>query len=166
MIEIYPNLFVGSLNDYNNLTNKEQWKVVQACKEPCHRDALGYKSRGAPLNHPERMVAYRDNKLILNLVDSNNFTNLPQNINDDITSTIETAIKFINEHIENYKVLVHCNLGMSRSPSIALLYLKKHTNTFEKNVDYEQARNYFKTTLYQNYSPNQSMIEVIKELWE
>ena len=36
-----------------------------------HRQALGYRSRGAPKDHPEYLVARRGNRLILNIVDAN-----------------------------------------------------------------------------------------------
>lgn len=46
MIEVYPKLFVGNQQDYD-LTVKTQadWRVVHACKEPYHRQALGYGGR-------------------------------------------------------------------------------------------------------------------------
>lgn len=165
MIEIHPNLFVGSLADYQNLTTQSQWKVVQACKEPCHRDALGYKTQDAPKNHPEHLVAYRDNRIILNLVDSDNFHVLPQNIKDDINFIVETAIQFIHVNIQYFPVLIHCNWGMSRSPSIALLYLKKYTDAFSKDLSFEQAKQYFKNALYHKYAPNNSMKELLSTLW-
>ena len=41
---------------------------------------------------------------------------------------VDTALGAIDRHIGEFKVLVHCNQGLSRSPSIALLYLLKHTD--------------------------------------
>ncbi|MDZ7721057.1 MAG: dual specificity protein phosphatase [Balneolaceae bacterium] len=93
--------------------------MVHACKEPCHRQALGYSGRGAPKDHPEYLMAKRGNRLILNLVDAKD----PAFISKEI---IDEALSFIDEQLSNgQKVLVHCNQGQSRSPGIGLLYLAK-----------------------------------------
>ncbi|MDZ7721064.1 MAG: hypothetical protein U5K72_19745 [Balneolaceae bacterium] len=69
MTEIQPNLFIGNENDYEfNVKDQEGWSVVHACKEPYHRQALGYSGRGAPKDHPEYLMAKRENRLILKLV--------------------------------------------------------------------------------------------------
>jgi len=74
MIEVYLNLFVGDQSDYEiNVATQEGWAVVHACKEPYHRQALGYRVRGAPKDHPEYLVARRGNRLILNIVEDEVF---------------------------------------------------------------------------------------------
>jgi len=131
MTEIHKNLFIGNKNDYEfKVKNQEGWNVVHACKEPYHRQALGYSGRGAPKNHPEYLIAKRGNRLILNLVDVEN----PAYIAKEI---IDEALKFIDQSLkEGRKILVHCNQGMSRSPGIGLLYLAKegiiYNSTFEE----------------------------------
>ena len=51
MIEIYPNLYIGHQGDYEYLVQgQDGWAVVHACKEPYHRDLLGYTTQGAPMN--------------------------------------------------------------------------------------------------------------------
>lgn len=77
MIEVYPNLFVGDEADYRIVLNMSGWFIVHACKEPFHRQALGYAGRGAPKDHPEYLVAERDGRLILNLVDAPNPAYIP-----------------------------------------------------------------------------------------
>ncbi len=53
MIEIHPNLYVGHQGDYEYLVQgQDGWAVVHACKEPYHRNLLGYTTRGAPKDHP------------------------------------------------------------------------------------------------------------------
>ena len=146
MIEIYQNLFVGNQDDYElTVARQGGWAVVHACKEPYHRTALGYRGRGAPKDHPEYLVARRGDRLILNLVDADNPAYIPQEI-------IDAALGFISEKLaENLKVLVHCNQGMSRSPSIGLLYLVQQTDKLPKTsfVDAERA---FRD-LYPLYNP-------------
>lgn len=145
MTEIYPNLFVGNLIDYEQNQLNEDFYFVQACKEPCHRKALGYTGRSADENHPEYLIAYRERRIILNMIDpptSKYFENV----------LFEKSLNFINEHLINgKKVLVHCNQGFSRSPSIALLYLA----TIKKidNSSFESAELDF-LKLYPSYKPS------------
>ena len=57
MIEVYSRLFVGHQGDYDNdVSGRTGWAVVHACKEPYHRQALGYRSQGAPKGHPEYLI--------------------------------------------------------------------------------------------------------------
>lgn len=63
MIEIHTNLYVGNETDYEHkVKNQEGWDVIHACKEPYHREALGYSGRGAPKAHPEYLMAKRENR--------------------------------------------------------------------------------------------------------
>lgn len=82
MIEVYPNLFVGNEVDANSILNQSGWFVVHACKEPFHRQALGYSGRAAPKTDPEYLIAKRDNRLILNLVDAADPAYIPKEIID------------------------------------------------------------------------------------
>ncbi len=118
MKEVYPNLFVGSQIDYEEIVaGQEGWMVLHACKEPYHRQALGYSGRAAPRDNPEYLVARRGNRLILNMVDVDN----PDFFDKGM---IDAGLNFIDEALQNHKkILIHCNLGESRSPSIALLYM-------------------------------------------
>ncbi|XMB73000.1 dual specificity protein phosphatase [Mycoplasmatota bacterium WC30] len=119
MIEIYKNLYIGNQIDYESLVDKDSYFIVQACKDPYHREALGYTGRGALKTHPEYYFAYRQNKLICNLVDVANPDYIPDTI-------INEALNFIYKHIsKGERVFVHCNQGMSRSAVIGLMYLKE-----------------------------------------
>lgn len=118
MIEVAPRLWVGSQADYETIVRPESgWCVVHACKEPYHREALGYTGRAAPKDHPEYLVARRDNRLILNLVDVDD----PKYVH---TELIAAALGFIGESLAAGKrCVIHCNQGRSRAPSIAMMYL-------------------------------------------
>ena len=117
MKEITDNLFIGSQEDYElNVKFQPDWFVIHACKEPYHRQALGYTGRAVANTHPEYLIAERGNRLILNLVDVED----PKYIVKEI---IDKAILTIDEKIKAKKILVHCNQGMSRSATIGLLYL-------------------------------------------
>ncbi|HVB57494.1 MAG TPA: hypothetical protein VNE63_13870 [Candidatus Acidoferrales bacterium] len=109
MIEVHHNLFVGSQEDEVSIGGQSAWFVVHACKEPYHRQALGYTGRAAAKDHPEYLIARRPGRLILNLVDAADVNYIPAEI-------IDTALNDIHQNITSTKVLVHCNQGLSRSP--------------------------------------------------
>lgn len=121
MREVFDNFFIGNEMDYETkVRGDDSWAIVHACKEPYHRQALGYSGRGAPKGHPEYLIARREERLILNLVDVDD----PAYIHKDI---IDAAISFIAEQLaKGKKVLLHCNQGASRSAGIGLLYLARH----------------------------------------
>ena len=158
MVEIYNNLFIGNQDDYEGKVRAQpNWAVVQACKEPYHRQALGYSGRGAPQNHPEYLVAKRGNRIILNLVDVDN----PDWVSPII---IDEAIRFIKSNLESGKnVLVHCNQGMSRSAGIGLLYLS--TQGYFRGESFEVAENKYRTSIYPEYNPSQGIRGYIIRNW-
>ena len=160
MKEVCNDLFVGNQDDYeyNIKNNINDWYVIQACKEPYHRQALGYTGRGAPKNHSEYLIAKRGNRLILNLVDVNDPSYVAKEIIDEAISFIKDGIK------SNKKVLVHCNQGMSRSPSIAMLYLAIHTDLLDKN-SFEESEKIFKE-IYPNYVPANGIRQFMINNWK
>ena len=150
MIEIYPNLYIGDEHAYESTVRHEPgWCVVHACKEPYHRQALGYTGRAAPKDHPEYLIARRGNRLILNLVDAPD----PAYIQQDI---VDTALEFIDAGLKaGNRVLVHCNEGCSRSPGIGLLYLAKYTDRLPGG-DLLLAEEVFRS-IYPPYNPKRGM---------
>ncbi|XP_057670264.1 probable dual specificity protein phosphatase DDB_G0283417 [Diorhabda carinulata] len=52
----------------------------------------------------------------------------------ELKSTLDIAIRFIDQHIDCNQILVHCNAGVSRSASIVIGYL-----ILKKGFDYEGA---------------------------
>ena len=156
MIEVHHNLFVGSEDDEVSLRGQGGWFVVHACKEPYHRQALGYTGRGAPKNHPEYLIARRPGRLILNLVDAESINYIPEEI-------IDAALSGIHQNIASSKVLVHCNQGRSRSPSIAFLYLLKFTNVFRRQDPIQDLKDFLK--IYPDYDPKQGMADYVKLNW-
>lgn len=146
MIEIYPNLFIGSDADVGSWRKADP--IVHACKEPYHRNALGYSSRGAPKDHPEYLYAIRGNALCLNLVDAEDPKYIPEEV-------INTALYFVQKHRTHSRVLVHCNEGRSRAPGIGFLYLSTHTPLFRQQ-NYDHAREKF-MQIYPDYAPKLGM---------
>jgi hypothetical protein len=156
MIEISENLFIGDQLDYeNNVKYSKDYYVIHACKEPYHRQALGYSGRGAPKNHPEYLIANRTNRMICNLVDSDDYNYVPMSI-------IESILQTIKYKIRNCSVLVHCNQGQSRSAVIGLLYLKETTSL--GNLSFHEAEAAFRK-IYPPYNPNKGMRDFAFKYW-
>lgn len=158
MLEIYPQLFIGAAADYETtVCHQPGWAIVHACKEPYHRDALGYTSQAAPKTHPEYLIARRGHRLILNLVDAPNPAYIPKEI-------IDAALAFIHTNRETgSRVLVHCNQGASRAPIIGLLYLAHHTNAINATT-FTAAEQEFRQR-YPPYAPGPGMRDFASQHW-
>jgi hypothetical protein len=156
MIEVFPNLHVGSERDEQSLRGQAGWFFIHACKEPYHRQALGYTGRAAVKTHPEYLIARRNDRLILNLVDVDD----PSYISPDI---IDAALDAIRDNIQRSKILLHCNQGQSRSPGIALLYLLRHTDRLAP-TDMAAAIAAFRA-IYPPFAPARGMAEYIRLNW-
>jgi len=158
MIEIHPGLYVGDERDYYQVEHETGWRVVHACKEPFHRQALGYVGRAAPREHPEYLIARRGDRLILNLVDAPDPAYIPREI-------IDAAIEFIRESLaEGHRVLVHCNQGESRSPGIGLLYLVACTERLPRDT-LEHAETSYRA-VYPLYNPGRGVRGFMAANWE
>ena len=158
MKEVFPNLFVGTESDYeNNKALLDKWCVVHACKEPYHRNALGYTGRGAPKDSPYYLFLYDDNQhLVMNIVDANS----PLFFSDEL---INEAINYcLNGLKTGKKVLIHCNQGESRAPSIALLLLRK-LDIYQ--CSFEDAVTDFKKR-YPLYDLKTGIYQYIQSRWE
>lgn len=158
MIEILPRLFVGTEGDYAARVQHETgWWVVHACKEPYHRQLLGYTGQGAPKTHPEYLHARRDKRLFLNLVDVPD----PNYVAKEI---IDTALAFIGQGLKSgERVLVHCNQGESRSPSIGLLYLAARAGALPVTSLIEAEAQY--RTIYPPYNPKAGIRGFLLKHW-
>lgn len=157
MIEIEKGLFIGNQDDYElTVKHKSEWVIIHACKEPYHRQLLGYTGKGAPKNHPEYLIARRENRLFLNLVDAADPAYIPKEI-------IDAALVYIHDaQGAGQQCLVHCNQGESRSPSIGLLYLVRQKKLPINNMSAAEME-FIK--LYPNYAPKRGIREFIKNNW-
>ncbi len=145
MIEVSNGLFCGAEVDYHG-QDRAGWRIVHACKEPFHRQALGYTGRGTSPSHPEYLVARRDRRLILNLID-------PVDPKYVSKACVDAALSFIDEALAEGKTcLVHCNEGRSRAPTICLLSManKRPWGIFA------EARESFRS-IYPRYEPSNGM---------
>ena len=157
MKKIDSAIYIGTEQDYESFVKYQpDWYVVHACKDPYHRQLLGYKGRGAPKDNPEYLKARRGNRLFLNLVDVED----PAYVSKEI---IDVALSFIDEAVASGKnCLIHCNQGESRSPSIGLLYLASKKKI--PNASLLEAEAAFRT-LYPMYNPKGGMRGFMESHW-
>lgn len=142
MKEVYKNLFVGDMNDCNNLDVIDSSVIVHACKT-CHREGVGYEVN-LKSDHPNYLIKEQEFDLYLNMVD------MERELMAKFTNPImKAAFIFIDKHLKaDRKVLVHCDKGGSRGPSVAMLYLACRN----KQTSYLTTVEYFKE-LYPEYNP-------------
>lgn len=156
MIKIHDKLFVGNDSDcfYDN---KENWVVVHACKHPCHQRAVGYRGN-LNKNHPNYLILEEEKHLYLNMVDMN------MTLSHEFTEPIiKTALNFIERNVNSKEVLIHCNLGRSRSPALALLFLSKRKKILS-NDNYQEAKKQF-VKLFPNYTPGIGIDSYLSKYW-
>lgn len=158
MVEVAPKLHIGNAADFESMVRyQDGWSIVHACKEPYHRQLLGYVGRGAPKDHPDYLFAVRGNRLFLNLVDADDPAYIPKQIVDTSLQFIDQALKIGN------RVLVHCNQGESRSPSLGLLYLAVYTTLLPKTSLRDAETEFIK--LYSGYNPKAGMRGFLSIYW-
>jgi len=98
--------------------------------------------------------------MALNLVDMDTYSEKYLDFNK--TMFIK-AFEFLDLQRQLGKnVLIHCNLGESRAPSIALLYLSR-LGVFNGG-DFITAYSIFQG-MYPNFTPRKNIITTVKNLW-
>lgn len=139
---VHPALHIGNDTDANRLlVNQRQvghnwtlyplpgWSIVHAAKSPWHVNMVGYHHGAAPAESPERWVARRDRRLALNLVDA---APTPGALSA-VLEILDTAASFITEQLNGgLSVLVHCNMGLSRSPATVLWYMRQTEPDYDR----------------------------------
>jgi len=155
MREIYKNLFIGGEKNCLIYARNPEFSIIHACKT-CHKKALNY-AKSLPNTHPNYLVYERGEHLFLNIVNMKEEL-LPQFMNP----IVKAALCFIESKIKQKKVLIHCNQGQSRSPSLSLIYLA-HNNVIPNN-SYESAIQEF-LKLYPQYTPGTGIMLYMQRNW-
>lgn len=151
-----PILFIG--DDSDDVEAQKRGYAILVCAKDGpygHRAALGYKERGAPKN-ANYYHATRGKRMVLNLLDVDNPDFIPEQV-------ILPALNWINKHLKaGDKVLVHCNAGHSRGPSIGLAYLRA---IGEMPYSFRTSEKVFKS-LYPRYDPGNGMRAFVRTHWQ
>jgi hypothetical protein len=130
--------------------------VIHACKT-CHMKIVGYTGSLDP-GHPEYLSALRQERhLALNLIDAPE----PRFFRPEL---FVKALDFLSEWHSQGPVLVHCNGGMSRAPSLALVYLAQRVKVLRRG-SYAEAREDF-TRFYRGpYTPGPGIAAFLHVRW-
>ena len=153
MVEIHERVFVA--NEVACSKGNSGLVVVHACKKPCHQRVIGY-SGNLQKTHPNYLVLEQDYDLFLNIIDPPTPLFMPQ--------LFTSFLSFATKHWgEGKRLLVHCNQGESRAPSLALLFLAKRLSAINK-TSYQSARKEFEI-IYPQYKPGQGIETYFTRNW-
>ena len=156
MIEVSKNLFVGNEDEYKqNRYLMNEWRIIHACKEPYHREIMGYTGRAAPKQRGYHYVYDSKGDLFMNIIDG-----VPAQYYDFFMMR-EAVLCAVKAFENNKKVFVHCNQGESRAPIIAMLIMRtinKLTGSFQ-NSFFE-----FKK-IYASINPSNGICEFASKNW-
>ena len=156
MKEVYTKLFIGDDNDCMACSTDPGFSIVHACQS-CHQRALNYKV-SLPSTHPNHLIYEYGAHLYLNMLDT------PYELDSEFTHPVfKRAMEFIHHEIKTKKLLVHCNFGYSRSPSLGLVYLA--INGLIPNKSLEEALNEY-VKLYPKYAPGRGIRLYMKNNWD
>ena len=148
MKEVMKNIFVGDIEDCKNVFNAvdANYAIVHACKT-CHRLGVGYTGN-LKNDHPEYLIKEDGIDLFLNMVD------MDRELMALYTNPImKAAFEFIDKYLKlEHKVLVHCDQGGSRGPSVAMLYISRYNQW----PSYKYAVDYFKE-IYPDFNPGRGI---------
>ena len=130
--------------------------VDHACKHPCHARAVKYAGT-LPKTHPNYLWVEKGIHLALNMIDPDEPLFVPE--------TFVKAMDFIDAARHAGPVLVHCNQGLSRAPSIALVYLAKRTSWIgDVHRSFEEARDAF-SQRWPWYAPGRGLVKFLTVMW-
>lgn len=155
MEQIIKNLWLGGDTDVVK-AEERGYARLSCCKEgfDSHRSMLGYTTPGAPKGK-DYLHARRGNWMALNLIDVDN----PEMIPDEV---IDAGLRFIKEQLDaGRKILVHCNAGMSRGPTVTMMFLRA---VGELPQGFVRARHIFRT-LYPQFDPGVGMESHARVRW-
>lgn len=153
-VEVYPRLQVGSESDCRSSSGGHA--VVHACKSPCHQRFVGYR-KSLPKDDPHYLVWRQGFDLVLNLIDP------PVPLFQ--AESFRVFLEFASEAWDSGKtLLIHCNQGESRAPSLALLFMAKRLKELPSET-YQAAAAQFRS-LYPRYSPGEGIRQYLSQHWE
>jgi len=157
MEEIIRNLFIGDLEDNDLVRGKPGWAVIHA-ERNMHRRYVE-KHRVPP---KDAILSKDGTELFLAFEDA-------MKVDQVNTACVAPALEFTHRHLAGGKnVLIHCIAGVSRSPTIAMLYLLKYTDVLPRTNIFDAIFSF--SEIYPLYNPNDGLfayaarfLEEIKE---
>jgi hypothetical protein len=152
VIQVFDRIYVGSEGDCQRGT--EGLAVIHACKT-CHKKALNYRDN-LPHNHPNYLALRQPFDLYLNIVDAR-----------EPLFKLDTFLEFLRFAEAHYSkgasLLIHCDQGLSRSPTLALVFLAKFLGKLPDDT-FGTARAALKL-LYPPYEPGPGLYKFMTDNW-
>lgn len=139
MIEVYQNIFVGSYEDMLVLKESE-WAFVHANKKMFDKLA----------GTCDQVVHEEGNRLFLNWIDVSDYKFFDYMGRG--SEVVVKALDFIDEWRHKKKVIIQCDKGYSRSPSLALTWMAKRTNAISNESLKAAQKDFYK--MYEEYDPS------------
>lgn len=153
MKEIYKRLFIG--NDTECRTGDDTWAVVHACKSPCHQRGVGYTG-SLPKGHPNYLILEKQDDLYLNIIDPPVPLFMPE--------LFVEFMEFAGVKWDAGKaILIHCNQGESRAPSLGMLFMAKHIKLISGD-SFDTARDDF-LKIFPRYTPGLGIQAYLRKHW-
>ena len=150
-------LHIGTRSDAV-LRNDHDWAVVNTAKT-VHCEIMGWDNR-PPSDHPN-YVEFEDDQLL-----SFNWVDGPASLFDYQGRGVERftrALDFIDRWYPTKDILINCDQGQSRSPTVALLYLTKRLGTLPGS-SFDAARAEFQE-IYPSYAPK-GIADFVSAHWD
>jgi len=155
MKQIHDNLFIGNDIDCRAAICNSEFAIIHACKT-CHQKKLGYE-KSLPANHEHYLIYENDSHLFLNMVD------MPNEFRAEFTNPMfARAMDFIRRAAPR-KVLVHCNQGLSRSPSLGMMWLVIN-GVIAKDSQCSAVADFLK--IYPDYAPGNGIKLYMQNNWD
>ena len=151
------NLSIGTEQDLIQNFGNQEFAIVNVAGN-LHAKILGYRARSGD---PYYILYKKDRILSVNFVDGDD----PKYYDwqGGGVSVFTQILDFIDDQ-KDKKVLINCNQGISRSPSVAMLYLAKRSKLITNN-SFDSAMQEF-TRIYPNYTPGLGIRLFLSQNWE
>jgi len=145
MTKMYENIYLGTRADWLKISQSDysNWAVLHACAS-CFSDRASDR------------IFQTENELFLNWVDSSN-------PDDFLVEEFYAAFNFIDKWKGSHSVLIHCDYGQSRSPSLLMAYLALRQQSLPPT--FFAALSEFQKLCPQHVSPS-GILKFIKQEWD
>lgn len=156
----YSGLYYCNAEEYENLKKSDiSFSALLCAKNPYHKDIVGYL-KNCPKDNPEYLIAHRKEEHImaLNMVDAPK----PEFFADEM---VLEGINFIfTELYKNRDVVVVCNKGESRSPTMCLMFLMMHGD-FDKSMTHSEVFGEF-SKIAKDWNPKNGILQYAVSFWD
>jgi hypothetical protein len=154
--KIVDQIYVGGDADVTK-AEERGYSRLACCKDgpDGHRMMLGYNSLGAPKDD-NYLFASRKHWGAMNLIDHDDVDMIPE---DGILEALAWAKK---EYDAERTILFHCNAGVSRGPTMALMFMR---TIGEMPTSFNSSVKIFRS-LYPKYDPGVGMKQRAYMLWD